>query len=171
MSGLGSWRRLLRHLLWPDRWGLGGRPSAGELATIEAAIARNERGHRGELRFVVEGSLPVGRVLGGMSARDRALDLFALLHVWDTEDNSGVLIYVQQVDRCVEIVADRGIHRCVGADTWVDLCRQMERQFAAGRFEEGAVAALDAIGALLKQHFPAADASNPNELPDRPLVL
>jgi uncharacterized membrane protein len=47
----------------------------------------------------------------------------------------------------------------------------MSAAFKAGRFEQGLVAAIDAVDALLNRHFPlAAGAVNPNELPDRPDV-
>jgi uncharacterized membrane protein len=76
-----------------------------------------------------------------VSARDRAIVLFGRLRVWDTEQNAGVLIYVLLADKRVEIVADRGIHRRVGETAWEAICGNMQREFAAGRFEAGALAA------------------------------
>ena len=140
------------------------------LQAIEDAIRVSERHHLGELRFVVEGGLDWPLLWRGVSARERALELFSQLRVWDTEHNSGVLIYLQLADRRVEIIADRGIHKKVGADTWRRLCADMERAFRAGRFEEGALQGVQAIGRLLAEHFPAP-ADNPDELPDAPLVL
>ena len=45
----------------------------------------------------------------GVSARERAIEVFSRLRVWDPEENTGVLIYVQWLDRRVEIVVDRGV--------------------------------------------------------------
>jgi uncharacterized membrane protein len=45
----------------------------------------------------------------GAITRERALELFAQLRIWDTEHNNGLLIYLLLADRAVEIVADRGI--------------------------------------------------------------
>jgi uncharacterized membrane protein len=90
--------------------------------------------------------------------------------VWDTAHNSGVLIYVQLVDRRIEIVADRGITARVPQAQWDTICRLMESAFRAGRFEDGAQAAIVEITRLLRQHFPPL-ANNPNELPDQPVVL
>jgi uncharacterized membrane protein len=73
-------------------------------------------------------------------------------------------------DRDVEIVADRGIHGKCGPDAWEDVCRGMEQQFRAGRFEAGALAGVRAVGAHLARHFPASGVQA-NELPDRPVVL
>lgn len=129
-----------------------------------------EKSHLGELRFVVEGALEPGDVLAGTSARERAIDLFSLLRVWDTEHNSGVLVYLLLADRRVEIVADRGIHAHAGSENWDSICRRMEADFAAGRFETGALDGIRAIGELLTRHFPASG-DNPNELSDRPVVL
>lgn len=172
--------RILRHLLVPDWWVRRAFPAA-LVARIEAAVAASERRHRGELRIVAEAGLPLASLLGGErgnqgagqatdAVRARAIDLFAALRVWDTAGNSGVLIYLQLVDRRVEIVADRGIDACVGSAFWRDVCVPLETALHAGDFEGGLLAAIERIEAALIAHFPAR-ADNPNELPDRPLVL
>jgi uncharacterized membrane protein len=140
------------------------------MAAIKGAVARGEKRHGGELRFAVEASLPLSCLVAGKSARDRAVDVFAHLRVWDTEHNSGVLIYVLLADRRVEIVADRGINAMVENGVWNSICAKMQQAFGAGRFEDGAVAGIAAISDLLARHFPAGS-SNPNELPDEPVVL
>ena len=161
--------RLLRHL-FTDHMAARRAFPAQTLGAIGAAIARDELRHDGELRFVIEASLPLTRILRKQSARARALELFSQLRVWDTEHNSGVLIYVLLADRHVEIVADRGIHARVGDGTWEGICAAMQQAFAAERFEAGAIAGIDAISDLLASHFPRA-AGKANELPDEPVVL
>lgn len=161
--------RLMKHLLTPP-WlarRTFGRALVGE---IGRAVAASENRHRGELRFVVEGPLPFSHAWHGVSARQRAAELFASLGVWDTEENSGILIYVQLVDRLVEILADRGIAARVPQAEWDSICRSMEAAFKVGDYRGGALAAVARAGDLLGAHFPAG-ASNPNELPDQPLVL
>jgi uncharacterized membrane protein len=118
----------------------------------------------------VEAALPLVSVLHGELPRERALEVFGRLRIWDTEENSGVLVYLLLADRAVEIVADRGIHRKVGDASWHAICRRMETAFRDRNFEEGAVAGLEAIGALLAEHFPRTT-GGANELPDRPVVL
>ncbi len=140
------------------------------LARIEAAISAGERGHAGQVRFVVEAALPLALVLARQTPRERALDVFGRLRIWDTEGNSGVLVYLLLADRRVEIIADRGIHRKVGEGEWRSICRTMESAFREGRFADGAVAGIDAVSALLSRHFPRTGASV-NELPDQPIVL
>ena len=161
--------RVLKHLLIPG-W-LARRPfTPALLGRIEAAIRESERTHQAELRFVVEGDLDIRHVWRGGSARDRAIELFSQLRVWDTAHNSGVLIYTQCVDRHIEIVADRGIAAKVAQSEWDTICRRMEAAFRAGRYEEGALQGIRDIGALLAAHFPASGA-NVDELPDRPVIL
>jgi len=161
--------RLMKHLLTPP-W-LARRPFGRVLVDeIGGAVAASESRHRGELRFVVEGPLPIAEAWSGVSARQRAAELFASQGVWDTEENSGILIYVQLVDRRVEILADRGIAARVPQAEWDAICRAMEAAFKAGDYRGGALAAVARAGGLLVEHFPAG-ANNPNELSDQPLVL
>lgn len=141
------------------------------LAKIEAAIADGERHHRGQLRFAVEPSLPLVHVLRRVTPRERALEVFGLLRIWDTDENCGVLVYLLLADRDVEIVADRGIHRVVGNAAWESVCRKMEAAFRDGRFAEGVVAGIAEISALLAQHYPRDRGTGGNELSNRPVVL
>ena len=145
--------------------------SDAALTRIGAAIAAGEKVHRGQVRFVVEPALPLARVARRISPRERALEVFGLLRIWDTEENCGVLVYLLLADRAVEIVADRGIDRAVGAAAWESVCREMEKAFAAGRYAEGAEAGIAGINALLARHFPDDGKPRENELPDAPLVL
>ena len=168
-TGTSKPRRLGRHF-FTDHLSARRRFSANALKRIEDAVAAGERLHEGQVRFVVEASLPLAQVFRGLEPRARAMQLFGQLGVWDTEHNNGVLIYVLLADRDVEIVADRGINRRVSQDAWDAICRAMERSFSEGRFEDGAVEGVNAICELLSQHFPRT-APGPNELPDAPVVL
>jgi uncharacterized membrane protein len=140
------------------------------LSVIERAIKASEAAHMGEIRFVVEGALDSAPLFGGQLARERALELFSKLRIWDTEHNSGVLIYLLLADRQVEIVADRGIHAKAGSRAWTTICAAMESAFEKSNFEDGAVQGIQAVTRQLTEHFPA-DAGNRNELQDTPVVL
>lgn len=161
--------RLLRHLLTPP-WLASRRFHAELIDEIGAAVEIAESGQRGEIRFVVEGPLPFAHLWHDCGARQRAAELFGRLGVWDTEENTGVLIYVQLVDRRVEILADRGIAARVPQAEWDALCLGMETAFRAGDYRGGALTAIHRTGELLAEHFPAGE-RNPNELPDRPLLI
>ena len=161
-------RRLLSHLVASTRRTAWAFPESA-LNRIESAIGAAERRHAGQIRFAVEAALEPAAVWKGMTARDRALDVFSMLRIWDTEHNNGVLVYLLLADHDVEIVADRGIHRRAGNPEWEGICREMEAHFRAGRFEEGVIQGIGRISALLASHFPGAGSTN--ELPDRPVLL
>lgn len=140
------------------------------LAEIGAAITAGEQRHRGELRLIVENSMPSEAIWADLSNRQRAIALFAEYAVWDTEDNCGVLIYVNLAEHKVDIVVDRGIGRKIGHEVWQDVCRGMTEGFARGEFRASTLAAVERVNGLLAGQFPSSGA-RANELPDQPLVL
>jgi len=142
----------------------------GALDAIAEAIAAAERRTSGELRFVVETALDLPEVWAGVGARERAMQTFSDLHMWNTELRNGVLIYVLLADRDVELVADRGAAAVIPAPQWEGVCRTMEGHFRAGRFAEGAVAGVASVGDLLARHFPPRS-GNRDELPNQPALL
>ncbi|WP_028081735.1 TPM domain-containing protein [Solimonas soli] len=165
-----SLQRFWRHLTMSP-WQTRRRFPPATREAITAAVRACEVRHPGEIRFAVEGALPLSRLCAGLSPRDRAVELFAQLRVWDTEHNNGVLIYVLLADRDVEIVADRGVGDArVPPDEWRACCRLMEEHFRAGRFEQGAVAGIEAVAAVLARYPPARPDAG-NELPDAPVFL
>jgi hypothetical protein len=159
--------RILKHR-WLDERDAQRALGKGTLARIEARVGASENRHSGEIRICVEAGLPLSYLRKNLTARDRAVMMFAKLRVWDTEANNGVLIYLLLAERAIEIVADRGLARHVPPEQWQAIVAGMREAFAAGRFEEGLTAAIDAVDTLLVRHFPlAAGAANPNELPNR----
>ncbi|QSB03284.1 TPM domain-containing protein [Methylomonas sp. EFPC1] len=162
--------RFLKHV-FSGPWRVRLAFSKRSLQAIEAAITESETSHLGEIRFVVESALEIGELLQGVTPRQRALEVFSQCRIWDTEHNTGVLIYLLFADRDVEIVADRGIHARVGEAVWARICEQMEAQLRAGRFELGVIEGIALITAQLQQHFPALNKENPNEITNAPLVL
>jgi len=161
--------RLWRHVL-TDRADVDRAFPEEALARIERAIADGETRHGGQVCFAVEAALPPVRLWGQVTPRERALEVFGYLRVWDTERNDGVLVYLLLADRDVEIVADRGIHRAVGNEVWEAICRTMEAHFRDGRFAEGVTQGIAEIETLLARHSPRTP-DDTNELSDRPVVL
>lgn len=167
----GEMLRALRHLLTPY-WVLRLHYPPQLLARIEERVGQIERRHRSEVRFVIEHALEIGDLIAGLTSRERALEVFGLCRVWDTQHNNGVLIYVLHAEHAVEIVADRGLARAVPQAAWDDLCRQLVNEFRAGRHADGAMAAIEGVARLLEQQQPVAAHDAPrNELPDQPLLL
>ena len=162
-------KRIARHLLTTHGQVARAFPRS-TLNAIEKAIKAGETAHAGEVRFVVEGALDGMPLFKGQSPRERAIELFAQLRVWDTEHNNGLLIYLLLADRAVEVVADRGIHAKVGSEEWSKVCRQMETAFKQTNYEAGVVSGIQAVTQHLARHFPA-DGRSRNELPDKPVVI
>ncbi len=148
------WRRLWRHLV-TDRADVRRAFPPEELVRVENAITEGELRHSGQVCFALEAALPLARVWQRMSPRERALEVFGLLRVWDTERNDGVLVYILLADRDVEIVADRGIHAHVGTAAWEAICAQMETSLRAGRCAEGIAAGVAAINTTAGAAFAA----------------
>ncbi|MEJ6021668.1 TPM domain-containing protein [Ramlibacter sp. PS4R-6] len=160
--------RLLRHRLRDERDTRRAIPRQ-LVERLTQRVADSERRHTGEIRICVEASLPTSYVLRDATPRERAVAMFGKLRVWDTEANNGVLVYLLLVEHAIEIVADRGLTARVPEGEWQRIVDAMRAAFQARRYEEGLQQALDAVTALLVQHFPAASgAPNPNELPDEP---
>lgn len=161
--------RYLRHVfMLPWAWKRA-FPQA-TLDAIEAAIRESETRHGGEIRFVIENSLPAILAWRGASGRERAIEVFSNLRVWDTEHNSGVLVYLLLADRDIEIVADRGIAARVEQGAWETVAQTMEAAFRQGEFERGALAGIARVSDLLAAHFPPSG-NNPDELVNRPVIL
>jgi uncharacterized membrane protein len=164
-----SIKRIGKHLI-EHRWRVRKIFPPRVLASIEEAIKASEATHSGQIRFVVEGALDGAPLLRNQSARDRALDVFSHLRIWDTAHNSGVLIYLLLADRDVEILADRGIDTLVGSTEWQKICAMMETEFGKGNFEAGVLKGIEAVTRHLAKHFPRHGAAA-NELPDAPVVM
>ena len=162
-------RRIGRHLL-EHHWRVRRIFTPKVLAAIEQAIKTGEATHRGQVRFVVEVALDGAPLFRNQPARQRALDIFSQLRIWDTAHNNGVLIYLLLADRQVEIVADRGVDAQVGAAGWQRICADMQADFKAGNFEGGAIKGIEAVSRQLAKYFPA-DGAGRNELPDTPVVI
>ena len=138
---------------------------------IQVAVHKGEQHHRGEVRVVIEASLPLSLAWRGTSARERARALFGALEVWNTEDHSGVLLYINLADHAVELLADRGIDACVNPQAWQGICAQLTQGLAQDMSVEPVLDAIGQIHGLLTDHFPANVGRNPNELDDRPIIL
>jgi len=161
--------RSLRHL-FATRAGTRRRFTDAVDATIESSIRSAETRTSGEIRFVIETALDLPELWAGITPRERALQVFSHLRVWDTELRNGVLIYVLAADRDVEIVADRGAATRISPIEWESACKLIEAHFQAGRFKEGSVAGVEEVGRLLEREFPARSGDR-DELPNQPTLL
>ncbi|CAG9171994.1 TPM domain-containing protein [Cupriavidus pinatubonensis] len=165
-----SLRRALRHL--GTTTGTARRYFPAEAQQqLHDAVHDGEARHLGEIRVVIESSLPLGHAWRGTTPRARARALFGALEVWNTEEHTGVLLYINLADHAVELLADRGIDARVGAKTWRVVCDELAQGLAKDLSVRPVLVAVASIHDLLAAHFPSNGGRNPNELDDRPLVL
>ena len=165
----GKLARLWAHLFTA---GAEARFPAAAMDRIAQAIALGETVHGGEVCFAVEAALPWREVLRDTDPRQRALDAFGRLRVWDTAANNGVLVYLLLADHRIEIVADRGLAGRVSDAQWHGVCQLMEARLHAGDYVDGVVAGIEAAGDLIAEHFPRDPARvDEDELPNRPVFL
>ncbi len=166
-----GWRRWLRHF-WLDAADSQRLLPADAQARLAAAVRASETLHLGEVRLCVEASLPWSALRQGVDARQRAIDLFGQLRVWDTAHNNGVLIYLLLADRRIEVLADRGLHALAPAEVWPQLTQDIAQAVSQGQLEAGLLHALQQVSALLRAHHPAPDGvRRPNELPDAVVLM
>lgn len=160
--------KAIGHLLC-GAWHLRRLVGAAEERRIADAVHAAEQGHVGEIRVVVESALGVGDLIRGVTPRERALLIFAIERIWDTERNTGVLLYVLVGARDVEIVSDRGLNAGVPRERWEAVCRAIEGLLAGDRFVDGIITGVRMIGEILREAVPDGQA-NISELENRPIV-
>ena len=161
--------RLIKHMISHGRK-VGSHFSSKDLEVITKAILQSESQHTGQICFAVEGAMDMSSLLKNQSPRDRAIEVFSRLKVWDTEHNNGVLIYVLIADHAVEIVSDRGINKRVDQSEWQAICHDIESKFAKGGYQQGVLSGIDKLTQVLHQHFPRTRSST-NEISDIPVIL
>lgn len=127
-----------------------------------------EAGHKGEIVLVIENHLPISTAYQ-QDSLGRAVDLFALYKVWDTVDNTGILVYVNLCEHSLNLIADRGIDT-KAHDDWQPLCDQALQAFKSKNFEQGLTTLITKLGEILNTHYPSTDTAG-NELPNRPIYL
>ncbi|HTD29029.1 MAG TPA: TPM domain-containing protein, partial [Xanthomonadaceae bacterium] len=135
------------------------------MARIRDAIVAAELGHAGEIRFAVDAALPLHGLWHQTDPRTRAVEVFSQLRVWDTESNTGVLLYLLWADRAIEIVADRGVAALVSAQEWEAVCIHVREGLWNTHPADAVIAGITKIGELLRAALPAQE-STQDELPD-----
>ena len=137
---------------------------------IANAVQQAEKGHVGEIQVVIEGHIPCSQAYH-QNTRLRAQQLFAELGVWDTELNSGVLLYLNLCERKVEIVIDRGLKNATQAETWNKICQNIVVTLAQKEYLRAVTEGVNEIGRVLDQYYVKTDLYEENELPNEPIIL
>lgn len=82
---------------------------------------------------------------------------------------TGVLIFVSEAERHVEILADQGVERYLDASARAAIVGRFAEQVRQGRTLQGFVECIEACGELLSEHVPPTHTRN--ELPNRLVIL
>jgi len=159
------WRQAL-YMLWRTQRYF----TVEQLAQIEQAVAAAELGHPGEVMVIIEGSLPLDQAYR-IDTRQRALNLFSIFKVWDTQYNSGMLLYVNICERQVEVLADRTIHQFVAPEHWQTICDQVTAEFKQENYAQGVLIGVELIGKTLHAFYTVKVEEMGNEHANRPILI
>ena len=95
---------------------------------------------------------------------------FLALNTGSTQGRTGVLMFVSILERYVEIIGDTGITSKVDKQIWQRIVDDMLPLLKQHKTSDAMILAVERCGAELAQYFPPGK-TNPNELPDRFIVL
>ena len=137
---------------------------------IAQAVMEAEYGHAGEIQVVIEGNIPSNQAYY-QNTQMRARQLFAELGVWDTELNSGILLYLNLCEQKVEIVIDRGIQKETDQTVWDEICLKMTEQLSKHQYREAVMAGVFNIGDVLNNFYAQSTIDQQNELSNNPIIL
>ena len=137
---------------------------------IALAVQQAEDGHVGEIQVVIEGHIPSHQAYY-QNTRSRAQQLFAELGVWDTEYNSGVLLYLNLCEQTVEIVIDRGIHVQTTTQVWQQICDQIVTELKNKQYKLAVINGVIEVGKILNLFYNDKKPDMMNELSNQPIIL
>ena len=167
-----SFKRWLKHFLYmpaSKRYF-----SKADQNAIKQAVTLAEQGHVGEIQVVIEGHIPSHQAYH-QNTRLRAQQLFAELGVWDTEYNSGVLLYLNLCEQTVEIVVDRGIHKTTSTQIWVGICDSIVQLLKNKQYRTAVENGVVSIGNVLNHFYNQQENGQKidiaNELTNAPIIL
>ena len=117
-----------------------------EQAIVEA-IRMAEKNTSGEIRVHIEKTTSI-------DSFERALEVFHLLKMDETQLKNGVLLYVAVKDKHFVICGDKGINDLVPPDFWDTTKDVMASHFKNGDFKQGLVDGITKAGEQLQKYFP-----------------
>ena len=139
------------------------------LGEITQCIEKAETTTSAEFEVIIERSLPLDILKSNSVAHTRAEQLFAQYRVWDTEDNNGVLIYLNLSDHAIELVLDRAAARLFTQEQLDVIVHKMSEKFQQKLFAKGICEAITELAKVLSAHFPNKPVNDP--LPNSPIIL
>ena len=121
-----------------------------DVSRITEAIRLSEAGSSAEIRVHIQ-----PRAAGG-DIQHVAEKTFERLGMTRTAARNGVLLFIASEDQKFAIIGDSGIHAIAGQELWEGIAARLHELFREGRFTDGIIEAVQAVGARLAQHFPIA---------------
>ncbi|MFZ4106981.1 TPM domain-containing protein [Flavobacterium sp.] len=117
-----------------------------ELEVVEA-IRLAEQNTSGEIRVHIEKETSIAPI-------NRAVEVFNLLNMENTQERNGVLIYVATKSKQFAICGDQGIHDKVTDAFWDSTKDIMLQNFKNGNNKLALVEGISKAGEQLKSYFP-----------------
>lgn len=102
-------------------------------------------------------------------ASNLARQQFIELNLHHTGDATGMLIFVSEAERYVEILVDRGISSRVDNKVWESIVQSFTQKVHEGKVLEGFLGCIESCGEQLRLHVPGTH--DRNELSNRLVVL
>jgi uncharacterized membrane protein len=131
--------------------------TAEEEKAIVDAICMAEKETSGEIRVHIEKTTSI-------DVYSRAMEVFTMLKMDQTQLKNGVLIYIAVKDKAFVICGDKGINDLVPTDFWDSTKEAMLAHFKNGNFMQGIVDGILRAGEQLKKYFPYDKENDTNEL-------
>jgi uncharacterized membrane protein len=137
---------------------------------IAIAVEQAEHGHVGEIQVVIEACLPANLAYSH-NTLSRARQLFAELGTWDTEFNSGILVYLNLCERKVELVIDRGIKQATTQAVWDEICEKIIKCLMNQEYRKSLVVGVEQVGQLLDTYYDRKIVDKADEISNKPIIL
>jgi putative membrane protein len=103
--------------------------------------------------------------------RRRAAEQFLAKNLHLTRERTGVLIFVSLGEHMAELIADEGIAQHVDPKVWDQAMAALTAGLKRGEPAAGFTAAIGLCADVLAERFPPDGGDNPNELPDKVVIL
>ena len=141
-------------------------PYLSDLHVLAAALVT---GLAGALTAAV--APPALRALTPPEERDRAVyrravEAFLEHELFDTQDRTGILLFVSLNEHRIEVLADRGIDAQVDETAWTDVSDHIRQGIENDRLTQGLLNGIERCGRVLDEHGVDARADGEDELAD-----
>lgn len=121
--------------------------SASQEQEIIDAIRNAEKQTSGEIRVHIEKN-------SSKNVEERALEVFKILKMHNTEQHNAVLFYVAVEDKQFALFGDSGINKVVPDDFWDSTKSIVINHFKLGAYTDGLINGINEAGKQLKLFFP-----------------